>query len=85
MATIIENEPVRERVVRVERPTTDSSGWAIAVIILIIVIVGGIWAYAHYHRAAAPAASGGTNINVTVPSTTGSDTSGTPPSTGTSY
>lgn len=42
------------------------SGWAVAVIILIVVIGVGAYFWLHY-RGATPAASGGTNINVTLP------------------
>ena len=71
MATIV-NTPGPERVVEVRR--TDSSGWAVAVLILVVVIAVGAYAWVHYHRAA-PAASGGTNINVTLPGGT-TDTGG---------
>ena len=64
MATII-NTPSPERVVAVDR-ASDSSGWAVAVVILIAVIALGAWAWVHY-RGTAAAPSGGTNINVTLP------------------
>lgn len=65
MATII-NNPGPERVVEVDRTADASSGWAVAVVVLIAVIVGLLVWY-HYHHAAAAPASGGTNINVTIP------------------
>ncbi len=57
MATVINNPG----------ESSDSSGWAVAVIILLIVIAGGAYAWFRYHRAAAP---GDTNINVTLPTGT---------------
>lgn len=42
------------------------AGWAIAVLILLAVIGAGIYFWMHY-RGAAPAPSGATNINVTLP------------------
>lgn len=41
-----------------------SAGWAVAVIVLIVVIAGGVIWFRYYR---APASSGTTNINVTVP------------------
>ena len=71
MATIVNNPP--ERVVEVDRG--DSGGWAVSVIILLVVIAVGAYAWIHYHHAAQPA-SGGTNINVTLPA--GTQNSGSP-------
>ncbi|MSR70899.1 hypothetical protein EXS62_02570 [Candidatus Kaiserbacteria bacterium] len=70
MATIINNPP--ERVVAVDG--ADSSGWAIAVIILLVVVAGGAYAWMRYHPGTAAAPSGGTNINVTVPTPGGTQT-----------
>ena len=73
MSTIINNpggtrvEP--ERTVLVNSADS-SAGWAVAVVILLVVIVGGAYWYTHHYRAPAPA-SGGTNINVTLPATGG--------------
>lgn len=73
MATIV-NNPGPDRIVEVDR--TDSSGWAMAVLILVVVIAVGAYAWVHYRHAATPA-SGGTNINVTLPAgTTNSGASG---------
>lgn len=66
MATII-NNPRSDRVVEVERPS-DSGGWAVAVVVLIAVIVALIvWFHYHHTVVVNPPASGGTNINVTLP------------------
>jgi hypothetical protein len=76
MSTIINNprsEP--ERTVLVEGGD-GGAGWAVAIVILVaVIVVGGFW-YARHRGATAPA-TGGTNINVTLPATTG----GTAPST----
>lgn len=54
--------------------STDSgAGWAVAVIVLLAVIAGGVYFWSHY-RYAAPARTGGANINVTIPQ----GTSGSP-------
>jgi heme/copper-type cytochrome/quinol oxidase subunit 2 len=42
------------------------AGWAVAVLILLVVMGAGVYFWLHY-RGTAPAASGGTNINVTLP------------------
>ncbi|MFA6278722.1 MAG: hypothetical protein WCS97_02790 [Candidatus Paceibacterota bacterium] len=42
------------------------AGWAVAVLILLAVIGVGAYFWLHY-RGTAPATSGGTNINVTLP------------------
>lgn len=51
--------------------SSDSSGWAVAVIILIAVVgIGGY--YILHHRAGSPAS--GANINVTIPTPTSNST-----------
>ncbi len=70
MATIINTPP--ERVIEVDRGGA-ISGWAVAVIILIAVVAGLVW-WMRYHNATA-AEQGATNINVTLPTGPGSDTS----------
>ena len=82
MATIINNTRPNDRVVEVDR-SDNSAGWAVAVVILLLVIAGGVWAYARYYRGAAPAPSGDTNVNVTLPAIPGAssgdtNTGGTP-------
>ena len=42
------------------------AGWAVAVIILLVVIAGGAYFWMHYRTPVTT--SGGTNINVTLPS-----------------
>jgi hypothetical protein len=79
MVTVI--EPSNERVERttIER-TSDSGGWAVAVIVLLVALAVGAYAWVHYRRAATPA-SGGTNINVTLPTpgaNSGNTNSGNP-------
>jgi hypothetical protein len=76
MATVI-NDPGPERVVTVERTTTDAtSGWAIAVIVLVLVIVG-LFVWYHYHHAYAPAqpSNSAGSINIQLPQ----GNSGNPP------
>lgn len=89
MVTVLNNPtaPATERTT-IERTTSDSAGWAVAVIILLAVIVVGGYFFVRHYRAAAPAApassTGGANINVTLPSsdnsTPGNATPGATPS-----
>lgn len=83
--------PGPERVVAVER-SSDSSGWAIAVIVLVIVIAGLFW-WMHSRQAAPipaapeqPAQGGAASVNVTIPTGdngSGTGDTGTPPNDGT--
>jgi hypothetical protein len=69
MATIINNDRDAS-VERVRDTTSDSGGWAVAVIVLIVLLAAGAYAWTRYHRAA-PANTGtpgSANINVTLPS-----------------
>ena len=59
-------------------PSNDSgaAGWAVALIVLIAVIVGGFVWYRYYSVPQEPAPDN-TNINITVPTPTTGDTTGT--------
>ena len=60
----------------VQPNSQDSSGgaaWIALAIIVVALVVGGVYMYRHGR---APAATGGTNINVTLPGTGGNTTSG---------
>ena len=77
MATIVNNPAERtERVVE----SSDSGGWAVAVIVLLAVVVIGAFLWMRYYSA--PAATqqtqtpGSANINVTLPANTGTDNTG---------
>lgn len=53
---------------------SSGAGWAVAVVVLLLVLIVGYFAYAHYGgRSAAPSA----NVNVTLPTSGGSDSGGT--------
>jgi hypothetical protein len=85
MATVINNPS--DRVVERERITdnngSDSAGWAVAVIILIAVVALGayLWTQAQGGTPEAPSGTGGTNIEVTVPTSGPTGANGTGAST----
>lgn len=54
-----------------------SAGWAVAVLILLVVLGVGAYFWTH-HRGAASDAGAGTNINVTLPNTSGGNSNPTP-------
>jgi hypothetical protein len=84
MATIV-NTPASERTERVVE-SSDTGGWAVAVIVLLAVVVIGAFVWMRYYSA--PAATqqtstpGGAQINLTLPSSGSSDNSGSTGGTG---
>jgi hypothetical protein len=76
MATVINNPADRERIVE----SSDTGGWAVAVIVLLAVVAIGAFVWMRYGNM--PAATqqtetpGSANINVTLPTTGGTDNSG---------
>lgn len=83
MVTVVNNPNPSERTV--ERVSDSSMGWAVAVIVLIaaLVIGGYIWVRYRTTPSAAPASSGSTNINVTLPQTGAAPAENTGSGTGT--
>ena len=74
--TIYMADTIIERDTSVRDTGDSSAGWAVAIIVLLAVIVFGA-VYFYRHGAAAPANSGSTNINVTLPSGGSGSTGGT--------
>ncbi|HYF12756.1 MAG TPA: hypothetical protein VD928_00425 [Candidatus Paceibacterota bacterium] len=83
MATVV-NNPSGTVERSIDRGEDTSAGWAVAVIVLLVVLAVGGFLFARYFNAA-PAATpnGGTNIDVTVPGTGGTNPGGTNPTPGT--
>jgi hypothetical protein len=80
MATIVNNPgaaPSTSDRTYIERTSDDGAGWAVAIIVLLAVLAVGAFLWVRYNRAPAAATPApGANINVTLPTSNGGDTTG---------
>lgn len=82
MATVIERERTTDRPAYVDRGDS-GAGWAVALVLIVAVLAVGLFVWARY-RGVSPATpnTGGSNINVTVPGTSGGASGGASGSAG---